>query len=219
MSSTLDKLQKLSQAVKNEFQNDPEELQEMEEFLLSKVNAFPNYFNSVVSMESRIVILKELCDPETYRFRVQKMDDDRRSAHIAATNAINQLNRLCKRYDLEPLFTFEGIGDRELHSVAEIPGNSAKENEAIEDRERAADAIFSFCKEVFLDKKVQEKYNQIENPDRNQRHKETFEMSQSNEQFDKKYNSIEEMINETHRDNKHKNPSIKRECNIEDISK
>lgn len=67
------------------------------------------------------------------------------------------------------------------------------ERAAKDDRELAADAIYGFCKEVFLDARSKERYNQIEGYDREERDKELHEIGERSGYFNQKL-SIDELI-------------------------
>lgn len=192
MSQILNKISELAKQIRKQ-ETDKEDLEDMEAFLMERISKFPKYFSSVINMECRMTIMRQLYDREDYQDKYINMDRARRSLHIGAADAINQINRLCKRYNMEPIFKFPSIGDRDLRPKAEIEGNAIMEREAKDDRELAADAIYGFCKEVFLDAQSKERYNQIENYTREQRDQELFEIGKTNGYF-KESLSLDELI-------------------------
>lgn len=193
MSKILNDIANLARRIR-EVEKDPDEIEYMEKYLTERIEKFPKYFSSVIMMETQMKIAAQLYDREDYQDRVMSWDRSRRMSHIAAANAINQINRLCiQNYDMEPIFKFPSIGDRPLKPEAEIPGNAMMERAAKDDRELAADAIYGFCKEVFLDARSKERYNQIEGYDREERDKELHEIGENSGYFNQRL-SLDELI-------------------------
>lgn len=159
MSKILNDIAELAKRIKTN--PEAEERGEDEAFLTKRIERFPQYFSTVISMESRISILANLYEREDYIDKVMRMDQSRRDQHILATDAINQINVLCDLYGMEHIFQFPAIGNRKLQPEAKIKGNFLMEMAAKDDRELAADAIFEFCKEVFLESKDKERYNHM----------------------------------------------------------
>lgn len=193
MSKILKNLALLAQKIRNDESLDEEDMKDMEEFLMKRIERFPKYFSSVINMECRLVIMKQLYEREDYQEKVMKMDQARRDLHIMAADGINQINRLCRSYDMEPIFEFPLIGNRELMPRAQIEGNPIMERNAKDDRELAADAIYGFCKEVFLDSQSRERYNKMEEYSREERDQELASISNENGYFNEKL-SVDQLI-------------------------
>ena len=192
MSEILNQIANLAKAIKKQ-ETDPEEIKYMEDFLLKRIETFPKYFSSVIMMKSQMAIASQLYDREKYIETIERLDQNRRNSHIMAAYAINQINRLCDTYNVNRIFKFPQINNRDLVPEAKIEGNTIMEKEAKDDRELAADAIYGFCKEVFLDKKTLERYNKINDFTREERDQELYEIGQSAGYF-KTSTSIDELI-------------------------
>lgn len=147
MSKILDDLVELAKQIRRN--PNLEDRIDDEKFLLDRIEKFPNYFSSVITMEYRMKLMSPFDDPDNYKDKVIKMDTARRMAHMAATDAINQINRLCNNYNMHPIF----ILPNELEKL---------DSNLEEDRRLAADIVYVFCKEVFLDSRSKERYNNIE---------------------------------------------------------
>lgn len=108
------------------------------------------------------------------------LDANRRSAHISVADSVNQINKLCEIYQKDPIF--------------ELPRNKEKLNsDDIDDREFAADLVYGFCKEVFLESKLRERYNELEENGDVNRDSELYQMIQSRETFGGKV-SVDDLI-------------------------
>lgn len=162
MTKVMKNLAALAEKIKNDKELTMEDKQDMQEFLIERIEMFPKYFSSVVNMKTQLTILEQLCTPEDYAEKRMSLDEQRRRAHIMATMSINQINKLCKSYEMEAIFQFPEIGNRELLPEAKNKGNRVEEMQASSDRELAADAVYGFCKEVFLDGKSRSLYNEYD---------------------------------------------------------
>lgn len=92
-----ERIQNLVHIVKD----DPEDL----EFIEERMNAFTGYVSYVVHMEFRMSVLNARgIGGEEWREEVQSMDECRKNKHDVCISAINQLNRMCSAYDLEPFY-------------------------------------------------------------------------------------------------------------------
>lgn len=182
MSKVLQDLADLAKRIR-EVEKNPEDLEEIEGFLTQQIEYFPKYFGAVVMMQSRMTIMSQFYDREDYADRVQKLDQSRRDLHILAAQAINKVNRLCKSYGLAPMFVFPEKNGMELQPEAKVSGNPMMEMQAENDRELAADAVYGFCKEVFLDSRSLARYNQLEGYSREQRDRELYSIGSENGHF------------------------------------
>lgn len=97
------------------------------EFVESRMKAFTDYVAHVNWMETRIQRLTiEGVQGEQWRDAVETLDKQRRSKHNVAMDAINQLNRLSKFYDLEPFY--DGPVDHENRTqVGDVIGDIVNE--------------------------------------------------------------------------------------------
>ncbi len=173
MTKVMKDLATLAERIKNDKELTMEDKQDMQEFLIERIEMFPKYFSAVVNMKTQLTILEQLCTSEDYAEKRSHLDEQRRRSHIMATMSINQINKLCKSYEMEAIFQFPEIGNRELLPEAKQKGNRVEEMQASSDRELAADAVYGFCKEVFLDGKSRALYNEYE-CDRSTRDMELF---------------------------------------------
>ena len=192
MSKVLQDLANLAKTIR-EKETDPEELKDMEKFLEEKIGAFPQYFSSVIIMETHMTILRAMYDREDYIDRVQNMDQNRRISHQMAAYAINGINRVCDMYGVDHIFKFPEKENDELKPEASFHGDPISERLAKDDRELAADAVYNFCKEVFLDAKSREIYNVHEVETREQRDQELYEIGKTHGTFNKEI-TIDELI-------------------------
>lgn len=103
------------------------------EFVESRMKTFTDYMSHVAWMETRIQRLQiEDVRGEEWRDQVQNLDSARRSKHDLAMDAINQLNRMSKMYNLEPFY--DGPVDHEHRTeIGDVIGNIV--NEYFEGRE------------------------------------------------------------------------------------
>ncbi len=75
------------------------------DFIEDRVNAFTEYMGHTAWMETRIQRLTiEGIRGEQWRDEVAKLDRLKRDKHEVAMDAINQLNRLCETYGLDPFY-------------------------------------------------------------------------------------------------------------------
>lgn len=192
MSKVLQDLANLANNIR-EKETDPEDRKDMEEFITKEIECFPKYFEAVVMMNTRLTIMSQLYDREDYIDKVQHMDQARRDAHIMVAQAINKINRLCDMYEIDHIFKFPGRGNEELQPIPKVAGHPKFEREAEADRELAADAVFGFCKEVFLEGKDLEKYNMHEGYTRAQRDQELYEIGNGDGGFNTKI-TVDELI-------------------------
>lgn len=149
MSKILNNVASLAKQI-YEKAEDPVLLKEDLDTLMRYVEAFPKYFDSVIRMETFSATARFRYEGDDLLDKLAKWDSDRRLAHIMATSAINKINRLCKVYEMDPIFEIPGVKENRLN-----------EN-SITDRKIAADIIYGFCKEVYLDAAEKERYNQKE---------------------------------------------------------
>jgi len=179
MSKILKDIIDLAKTIKDT-QEDKELMEEDLDFLINRIENFPRYFNSIITMEIRIEMAKFRLDgAELGEYRAN-LDANRRSAHISVADSVNQINKLCEIYQKDPIF--------------ELPGNKEKLNSAdIDDREFAADLVYGFCKEVFLESKLRERYNELEENGDVNRDSELYHMIQSRETFGGKV-SVDDLI-------------------------
>lgn len=184
MSKVLNDLSNLAKTIK-ETEPDPDIVKGDLDFLMQRIQKFPDYFNSVIMMETRMAVAKFTLDGETYRDLRTKLDGNRRSAHIAVTDAINQINNLSETvYHNGPIFEFSSKDNNKLDS------------NSIDDRDLAAYTVYGFCKEVFLDYKSRELYNELEGYSNEQRNQEVDEITKSGGMFDGKI-SMDDLIQMT----------------------
>lgn len=184
MSKVLNDLSNLAKTIK-ETELDPDIVKGDLDFLMQRIQKFPDYFNSVIMMETRMAVAKFTLDGETYRDLRTKLDGNRRSAHIAVTDAINQINNLSETvYHNGPIFEFSSKDNNKLDS------------NSIDDRDLAAYTVYGFCKEVFLDYKSRELYNELEGYSNEQRNQEVDEITKSGGMFDGKI-SMDDLIQMT----------------------
>ena len=201
MSKILTDLTRLAEAVSKDPDLIPEEKMDDVEFILKNLEAFPKYFNSVIMTETQVSMLRFVYEREDYIDRVQSIDQKRRDNHIGATDAINKINRRANYYGLEPIFKYPGCEERELEGRPKIDGIKNPELirriefEAKEDRKIAADIVYKFCKDVFLDAKSKEKYNGKEEYDREERDEELYQIGKNQGHFKERL-TLEDLFEE-----------------------
>lgn len=132
MNNYKEKLRKLCGAIKNAGTGVVEDL----EFVENRLDKIPNYFNSVITFNVRMPILMAMYEGEEFRDKMSKLDSNRRYAHIAMCDAINQINRLCRAYEVDVIFDTDS---RDLISAS------------VDDRAIAAGIAFSFCTELYAE--------------------------------------------------------------------
>ena len=101
MTKVMKDLATLAERIKNDKELTMEDKQDMQEFLIERIEMFPKYFSAVVNMKTQLTILEQLCTSEDYAEKRSHLDEQRRRSHIMATMSINQINKLCKSYDWE----------------------------------------------------------------------------------------------------------------------
>ena len=167
MSKILNDVIDLAKTIK-ENQEDKELVEEDLDFLTNRIENFPKYFNSVITMEIRMEMAKfRLEGAELGEYRMN-LDANRRAAHISVADSINQINKLCEIYNKDPIF--------------ELPGDKEKLNsDSIDDREFAADL------------KSKERYNELNEISDESRDHELYDMIQSRDTFNGRI-SVDDLI-------------------------
>ena len=107
------------------------------------LECFPKYFISVINHVIEGGVARFLYEGEEYRAKKEKLDHDRRSCHIAATDAVSKLNRLAKFYG--------------AYAVFWVP--RALDPDNINDRNIAAAMSYNFCTLTFLDETERSSYH------------------------------------------------------------
>lgn len=90
----------------------------------TELTAFPEYANVVIREQIMMPIWRERCEPEEFRENVKNIDTRRRDAHDGAITAVNVLNRISAKLELEP---FADIDTNDRHAVAEMVGKYTNE--------------------------------------------------------------------------------------------
>ncbi len=121
----------------------PEDIKDDIENIKRYLECFPKYFNSVINHVIGGGVARFLYEGEEYRAKIEKLDHDRRSCHIAATDAVNKLNRLAKFYGADAVF--------------QVP--RALDPDNINDRNIAAAMSYDFCTLTFLDETEHSSYH------------------------------------------------------------
>lgn len=147
MQKVFEKTIVLLNAIKDK-ETDPEEIKDLEQFISDKFNSFSRYNSIVVNFEMQVTLWKTFYEPEQYLDKIERLDKSRRLAHVAATVSINQLNRLCKTYNVPEIFDIK-------NEQLDIMSNA--------DRESAAEIIFEYCKEMSIDQNEKSDYNKNDN--------------------------------------------------------
>lgn len=147
MQKIFEKTIVLLNAIKDK-ETDPEEIKDLEKFISDKFNSFSRYNSIVVNFEMQVTLWKTFYEPEQYLDKIERLDKSRRLAHVAATVSINQLNRLCKTYNVPEIFDTK-------NEQLDIMSNA--------DRETAAEIIFEYCKEMSIDQNEKSDYNKNDN--------------------------------------------------------
>ncbi len=133
-SEILQRLDTLTEAICKK--NDPYVKDDLD-FMKEALCSLPAYFATVIATESviKIAYIQFDYDQDRLKYTVEQADRNRRSAHISLTMGINQLNRLCKMYNVPEIFP-TGL-DRDLDFNSK------------DDREIAVDKCYGFCKDMF----------------------------------------------------------------------
>lgn len=147
MQKIFEKTIVLLNAIKDK-ETDPEEIKDLEKFISDKFNSFSRYNSIVMNFEMQVTLWKTFYEPEQYLDKIERLDKSRRLAHVAATVSINQLNRLCKTYNVPEIFDIK-------NEQLDIMSNA--------DRETAAEIIFEYCKEMSIDQNEKSDYNKNDN--------------------------------------------------------
>lgn len=147
MQKTFERTIILLNAIKDK-ETDPEEIKDLEKFISDKFNSFSRYNSIVVNFEMQVTLWKTFYEPEQYLDKIERLDKSRRLAHVAATVSINQLNRLCKTYNVPEIFDIK-------NEQLDVMSNA--------DRETAAEIIFEYCKEMSIDQNEKGAYNENRN--------------------------------------------------------
>lgn len=138
-TSKLDLYEALVKAIR-EADIDPEDMRDDLESAETSILKFPKYFNAVIETVVRSRTLSK-DNISHYQYQIMHLDEMRRSAHISVAIAVNKLNRLCRMYNVEQMFDIDNLsGDN------------------VDDREKAANAVYNFCKETFLDEEYRSGY-------------------------------------------------------------
>lgn len=125
-----------------------EDVQDYVDFLDNSVEKFAAYLQAAVAHDvgvqsARIMIAGGRMDIEDFRYRVTTLDRERKSAHDVAIDSCAQLNRICSRYNLEPICPVTGdrhvIADFVAQTVYEI--YLTEENRRVYSLENMAEAI------------------------------------------------------------------------------
>lgn len=193
MSKILDDLIKLAEKISKNENLSPEDRDNDIDFIIKNIGQFPKYFNAVIMTETQISILRFKYDREDYLDKTQAADQSRRDYHINATHSINKINRAARRYGLDAIFKYDGYETRELKPEPEIKGVRVMEDAAKEDRKIAADLVYVFCKDVFLDAKTREKYNEKQEYTREEREAELYRIGKNDDHFNTE-TTLDELI-------------------------
>lgn len=147
MQKIFEKTIVLLNAIKDK-ETDPEEIKDLEQFISDKFNSFSRYNSIVMNFEMQVTLWKTFYEPEQYLDKIERLDKSRRLAHVDATVSINQLNRLCKTYNVPEIFDIK-------NEQLDVMSNA--------DRETAAEIIFEYCKEMSIDQNEKSDYNKNDN--------------------------------------------------------
>jgi hypothetical protein len=168
------KLNKLNQKINADPECDAADKQEIKDFVMQNFALLPKYFEAVINENTELAFG---AGPSM----IERLETQRRNAHIAACDAINKINRLSKQYGIGMFFDFPEIQNRPLE-----PGMLNPEGKMVSvtqnsnrDRELAAFRIYGFCKEMFLDGPDRTRYNEFENYTEREMDQELMEMSGS----------------------------------------
>lgn len=88
------------------------------ECIIFVCESFPNYVNAVVKEFTEVTLRSSTLSGEDARELRMQYDRSRRIAHEAAISACNILNRLCKEFEIPPIFSESTLDDR--NKVAEV---------------------------------------------------------------------------------------------------
>ena len=188
MLKVLKDISELTKAIKEDETLTAEFIDDDLDSLAKWLNSFSEYFNAVVNMQSIMSIYSVQYEGEEYRDRVQALDQTRRDKHILATQAINKINRSAKSYGMSEIFP---VGKELKPDPREWKDDPQAERKAKDDRELAADYIYEFCKQVFLDGQSHNQYLS------NKREQELYEMEVNHTSF-KTNLSLDEILTKMH---------------------
>ena len=74
------------------------------DFVLKRMLIFSDYVNQVYKMQIEMSVVHDRLSGDDVPAKIQEVDWKRRGLHDQAIDAVNQLNRLCGSYNVEPLF-------------------------------------------------------------------------------------------------------------------
>lgn len=179
MSEILNKIRNLTTTMY--YSNEKERFDDLEQ-LEKHLEAFPKYNNAVINESIKLEIIKFRYEGEALRTARMELDQARREAHQLATISVNFINKLAVVYNQEKIFNVNHL-----------------DFDNRDDRETAAVITFGLCKEIFLDSKELERYNQVEEYDYRTMDEELADYMRNRTLFDKKL-SIKDLIDEVSTD-------------------
>ena len=169
-----DKIAAVSSGIDHNPDYTEEDKAEVKEYLTTVFFKLPDYFTAVIMQ----CVEMSMMDGHYNPYKVEAIDKTRREKHIAATSAVNIINRIAEKNGLkEKFFAFPEIGDRELNGGTMTDRGQAAVN-AKNDRDLAALRIYSFCKQMFLQPKDKVRYNKFEEFSLEEMDKELYQMSE-----------------------------------------
>lgn len=197
MTNYYQKLVALENGIDNHPDYNEDDIKDTKEFVVEAFSKLPEYFSTVIMVNVEVSMMDS---SNRNPYKIQTLDEKRRLAHIAATNAINQINRLSKEVGLkENFFLFPEMNDQPLFagSLHDI-GDDAKR--AAHDRELAAFRIYGFCKQMFLYSKDKRRYNKFEAYSEKEMEEELDTMANESRPvlFDKTFHDMNELIDAAH---------------------
>lgn len=180
MDQISERLKALAETISK--QESQEDIDDDLDFVVKNISALPEYYQSVIALESRIIIFQFHASRDSAE-KTAELDQQRRDKHILAAQAINKINRLSKSFGLEPVFE-TGL-ERDLKPDAKNWGyDQAAERLAKDDREIAADIAYNYCKEMYLAGRNRSRYvGKEESVTRDMRDLEMHEMSNDSVYF------------------------------------
>lgn len=118
-----EKIYNLLNAIKNSDLSDMDKKDDLTT-VVKRLNTFPKYVNSVVTMQNRMAILRFTKEGQEYRDEVSKLDLNRRNCHEAAIISCNFLNNMAKEYNVEAICD---IDTTDRYKVADFVGDIVME--------------------------------------------------------------------------------------------
>lgn len=88
------------------------------------LSRFPEYVNTVVTYQVQMPLIYAHYDGQELRDRVTELDMSRHNAHECAISSVDQLNRLCGQFGLEP---FSTVDTTNRTAVADFAGEFVNE--------------------------------------------------------------------------------------------